>query len=72
MTPLPLQVGSGLLESFSQVVGLAGALVLVLMLVALGTYAYKSLSGDGIEWPDEKEESDEVTRGSDDDEWDFY
>ena len=44
------------------------------MVVALVAFAYKSLQGDGIEWPDETGESDdgEVARGGSDDEWDYY
>jgi len=63
------QVG-GLAESFSQVVVGAGAVILLLMLVALGSFAYKSLKG-GIEWPDEQGEEDEVGRTGDDDEWKY-
>ncbi|GAB7010259.1 hypothetical protein [Halorubrum trueperi] len=67
-----LQVG-GLAESFSQVVVVAGAVVLLLMLAALSGFAYKSLRG-GIEWPDEQSEDDDddgVSRASDDEEWKF-
>lgn len=69
-----LQVGGGLLESVSQVAVLAGTVVLGGMVVALVVFAYKSLAGDGIEWPeDEAEEDDEsVSVGSDDDEWKYY
>lgn len=66
-----LQAGtSGLVESFAQVAMLGATVVLVLMLVALGGFAYKSLRGDGIRWPDDIEEDDGVTR-SDDDEWKY-
>lgn len=69
---LPL-VGGGLLGTVSQVAVLAGTLVLVLMVVALGSFAYKSLSGDGIEWPDEQEvDDDTVNQGDEDDEWEYY
>lgn len=68
-----LQVG-GLAESFSQVVVGAGAIVLLLMLAALGGFAYKSLRG-GIEWPDERSEADDdgdgVSRAGDDEEWKY-
>jgi hypothetical protein len=77
MTPVVLQAGieSGLVESFAQVVPLAASLVLVLMLVALGSFAYKSLRGDGIRWPDDiEEDSDEegARPGTADEEWDYY
>lgn len=67
--------GSGLAESLAQVSVLAGTLVLVLMLVALGSFAYRSLRGEGIRWPDEMDDDDpdeEVKRGNPDDEWDYY
>lgn len=72
MTLLIQVLGDGLLGSISQVAVLAGALILVLMLVGLGGAAYKHLRG-GIEWPDEKQASeDEVSRGEDGDEWKYY
>lgn len=67
---------SGLLELASQLVSIAGAVVLVLILVALGSFAYKSLYGDGIRWPDDGDDEahgtdDQVRRGSDDTEWKY-
>lgn len=61
-------------ESVAGVAVAAGTVVLLLMLVALGAFAYKQLRGDGIRWPDEieDEDGDGVTQGSDDDEWEFY
>lgn len=70
-----LQAGGGLLESVGQVAVVAASLLLVLMLVALGSFVYRSLQGDGIEWPDDVENDEDdggVQRGSDDDEWDYY
>ncbi|PSP92447.1 hypothetical protein BRC78_02955 [Halobacteriales archaeon QH_8_68_33] len=70
-----LQALPGFGESAGQLVGVAASVILALMLVALAGFAYKSLRGDGIEWPDDKEEGspeDGVSRGSDDDEWEFY
>lgn len=74
MELLPLQsLGGGLLESVAQIAVAAGTLVLVLMVVAMGGYAYKQLRGGGVEWPDEQEEDeDSVSRGDADDEWDYY
>jgi hypothetical protein len=68
---LLVQLG-GLTEAFSQVVVGAGAIVLLLILVALGSFAYKSLNG-GIEWPDEQsaDEQEGVSQTSDDDEWKY-
>jgi hypothetical protein len=45
------------------------------MLVALGSFAYKSLRGDGIRWPsDIEDDPDEegARRGGPDDEWEYY
>lgn len=74
MDQATLQLGGGLLESAGQVAAIAASLLIVLMLVALGAYAYKHLRGGGIEWPDDEdpESPDGVVRGGDDDEWEFY
>ena len=68
---LPLQ--SGLAELVPDLIGLAGTLVLALMVLALAGVAYRALTG-GIEWPEEEadEEEDRLQRGSRDDEWDYY
>ncbi|MEF8758062.1 MAG: hypothetical protein V5A33_07475, partial [Halobacteriales archaeon] len=68
---VPLQF----VEAVREVAVVAGSLILLLMLVALFGFVYKSLQGDGIEWPDEQspnEDDDAVRKGSDDDEWDYY
>jgi hypothetical protein len=68
-----LQIGSGALGSVRQVAVLAGSIILLLMLVAMIGVAYKHFQGDGIEWPDENEPDDNVSRGdNDDDEWKYY
>ncbi|MFB6297784.1 MAG: hypothetical protein ABEH56_04615 [Salinirussus sp.] len=73
-----LAIGSELLESLGQVAAAGATLVLVLMLVALGGYAYKQLRGDGVTWPEDMEnppeqhEDDGLQKGKDDDEWDYY
>lgn len=72
MAPLVLQAFGGPLEYVAQVAGIAGALVLALILVAMGSYAYKQLRGDGVEWPDEESDDDSVSRGNTDDEWEYY
>jgi hypothetical protein len=64
-------VGGGLLGSLAQVAVIAGTLLLVLAVVALGVFAYRELVGDGVEWPDE-DEGDDVTRGDSGDEWEYY
>lgn len=68
-----LQFSGGFVELAGPIVAAAGSLVLLLMVVALGGYAYKQLRGDGVEWPDEDPDSDDgVTSGEADDEWDYY
>lgn len=66
-------VGGGVFGSVIQLVLAAGSLILLLMVVALGGYAYKQLRGDGVEWPDEDPDHDDGVRsGDEDDEWDYY
>lgn len=71
---LQLPFDSGLLESAAQLAVIAGTLVLLLLVVAFGAFVYKSVIGDGIEWPEDREEAadDTVTQGSDDDDWKYY
>jgi len=68
--PVVLATGGGT----GSLVALSAAVILGLMFLGLGTYAYKHVRGDGIEWPDEQAEEDDdgVRRGSSDDEWDYY
>lgn len=61
----------GIPEILPDVVGIAGTVVLALMVVAMAAFVYKSLTG-GVDWPDEQEDDDALTRGDQDDEWDFY
>ena len=64
---------AGLPEWLPDVIGFAGTLVLLLMIVALAGFAYKALVGGGIEWPEDIEEDDDgVRQGDPDDEWDYY
>lgn len=74
MTQVSLQVlGDGLVGSLAQLAGIAASLLLVMMVIALGTYAYKQLRGEGVRWPDEDESNEDgVSRGTADDEWDYY
>ena len=74
---LQLGLDSGFTQLAAQLVTIVGALVLLLMLAALGAFVYRSVAGDGIRWPtDEPEETagedSGVTRGSDDDDWKYY
>lgn len=67
-------LGSGLLGSIARVAVILGTLLLVMGVVALAAFAYRSLSGDGIEWPDEEpdESDDGVSQGDSDDEYKYY
>ena len=71
--PLPATVLQlGIPDIIPDLVGIAGTVVLLLMVVALGGFAYKSLTG-GVEWPDDREEDpDALKRGDDEDEWEYY
>lgn len=77
MLQFPMQLGSGLLESVGQIAAVAGTVVLLLILVGLGAFAYKSVVGDGVRWPDERQEADSeedngVVQGSREDDWKYY
>ncbi|WP_280535863.1 hypothetical protein [Halopenitus sp. POP-27] len=52
-----------ILEWAGQAAAIAGTLLLVLFLVALGGIAYKHLRGDGIEWPDDRVGKRDVGEG---------
>lgn len=63
---------AGLPEAIPDLVGLGSAIVIVLMLVALGAFVYKSMNG-GVEWPEDRQEDEDALRqGGADDEWDYY
>ena len=63
---------AGLPDFVPGLIGIAGTLVLVMLLVALGGIVYKTVTG-GIEWPEDRDEDEEdVRRGGSDDEWDYY
>jgi hypothetical protein len=70
MVPLQL-LGDGLTGSFAQIASSVAALVLVMMLVAMGGIAYRHFNG-GIEWPEDTEEEGDVRNAGDDEEWDYY
>lgn len=77
MHVVSLPLVTGLPGGIGQLVVPAGTLILLLMFVALGSFAYKQLRGDGVRWPDEEPDGadnadDSVTRGTDDDEWKYY
>ncbi|WP_435183650.1 hypothetical protein [Halobellus sp. EA9] len=71
MSSLVLQFG-GSLQSIAQFASLAATLVLILMLIAAGALVYRHFFDGGIEWPDEDDNDDGVSRGGNDDEWDYY
>lgn len=56
-------------ESIGGLVALAGAVVLLFLVVAFGAFVYRSVIGDGIRWPDER--ADDEVRRTDDDEWKY-
>ncbi len=72
-----LHVGAVVLAGFPSgiagVVAIVGALVLGLIVLALGAFVYRSLTG-GIEWPEDREPAEDEARKShnEDDEWDYY
>lgn len=71
----PPAVGAVFGRSLGEIAALGGTIVLILMVVAMLGIAYKSFTGDGIEWPDDVENEpgdDGVSRGDDEDEWDYY
>lgn len=70
-----LAVGTGLFDSLANLVAAGATLILVLMLIALGGFAYRSLVGDGVTWPDDVDEETDgegVTRSHGDDEWKYH
>jgi hypothetical protein len=65
-----LQVGIDL--PFVELVTIAGTLVLVLIVLAAGAFAYRAYTGT-LTWPtDTPKDPEELQRGADDDEWRFY
>lgn len=63
---------AGLPEVLPDLVGIGSAVVLLLILVALAAFVYKSVNG-GIEWPEDRNEDEDALReGGADDEWDYY
>lgn len=69
-------VGPPLQLPFSDIIpnlaAIGGTIVLFLIVIALGGFIYKSMTG-GIEWPDEKDQkNDGLKQGDEDDEWDYY
>lgn len=73
MSTSSLPVAQAELPGFlPDLVGLAGAVVIVLMLVAMAAFAYRSMNG-GVEWPEDREQDGDALRhGDPDDEWDYY
>lgn len=68
----PSLAQAGLPELLPDLVGIGSAIVLMLILVALTAFVYKSVNG-GIEWPEDREEDEDALReGGADDEWDYY
>lgn len=75
MGPALFVLAVGLPDAVGGAVVTAGSIVLILMLVALGVFAYKQLWAGGVEWPDDKPDpadDDELRQGDEDDEWKYY
>ncbi len=70
------QFPSGLFEAAFTLALLVGGLLLVGALVSFAVFAYRSVKGEGMRDPEEvvpeKMEDDDLTKGGDDDEWDYY
>lgn len=70
MVDPPVPIGQfGLPELLPDLVGIASAIVLILIVVAVAAAVYRHYTG-GIEWPEPDEDSLEA--GDEDDEWDYY
>lgn len=69
--PLLQLLGDGIVQTVAQLAIVGGTLVLVLLLIAGGAFAYRQLRGEGVEWPEETDD-ETVSRGDEDDEWDYY
>ena len=77
MDPVIAQVSSDLLRGAFTIALVAGGLLLLGALVSFGVFAYRSVKGDGMRdpqdvAPEKTTDSDDVTEGSPDDEWDYY
>lgn len=71
-TASPPIAQAGLTEALPNLVGIGSVVVILLMLVAMAAFAYKSMNG-GVEWPEDREEDEDALRqGAPDDEWDYY
>ena len=71
-TASPSIAQAGLPEVIPGLVGIGSAVVILLMLVAMAAFAYRSMNG-GVEWPEDREEDEDALRqGGPDDEWDYY
>jgi hypothetical protein len=72
LAPLQLPFAPDLVQSAAQLASIAGSVVLVMLLVAFGAFVYRSVLGDGIEWPgDVDDDEGGVSRAGDDEEWKY-
>lgn len=69
---------AGLPNVVPDLIGIAGTIVLLLILVALAAFVYRSMTG-GVDWPEDSDtpgisrpDDDELREGGEDDEWDYY
>jgi hypothetical protein len=69
----PVQLG--LDSQWLSLVGIAGAVVLAMIVLAGGAFVYKASTGT-LTWPTDTPENpegdDSLNRGDSDDEWDYY
>ncbi|QAU14000.1 hypothetical protein EKH57_15500 [Halorubrum sp. BOL3-1] len=77
MNPVVVQFSSDLLSGAFTLALIAGGLLFLGGLVSLGVFIYRSVKGDGMRDPEEvapekTTDSDDVTQGGQDDEWEFY
>lgn len=64
---------AGLPDWIPNLIGFAGTFILLLIIVAIAGFAYKTFVGGGVEWPEDVEDEDDgVRQGDPDDEWDYY
>lgn len=72
-----LQFPSGLFEMVFTGALVAAAILLLGGLVSFGVFLYRAAKGDGMKDPSEVvpekvDDDDDLTQGSQDDEWDYY
>ena len=74
----PPVLQTGLPEIVPDLLGIAGTVVLLLIVIALAGVVYRSFTG-GIDWPEDRDDApteaddrDDLEKGGRDDEWEYY